>query len=113
MKIVSRIAAEQGGQQLPVGYWTANAKVLFLRRGRSDGLRSPDPERLSGQRPSPPPASSQVAFLTEKLLEIQAFFAKWAPTSTRHWVKSRCYRKQSIKPRLTDTRTAIRELAKS
>jgi hypothetical protein len=44
---------------------------------------------------------------TRKLLKIERFFVKWAPTSNRFWVKNRSCRKQRTKPRLTGTRIAI------
>jgi hypothetical protein len=40
-----------------------------------------------------------------------AILAKWAPTSNRNRPINRCYRKQTIKPRLTGARTHIRETA--
>jgi hypothetical protein len=54
-----------------------------------------------------PSASFRTALLTRKLLKIESFFAKWAPTSNRQWPTNRCYRKQWIKPLLTGTRTHI------
>jgi hypothetical protein len=47
-------------------------------------------------------SSSRLTQKNERL------FAKWAPTSNRFWVKNRCYRKRSTKPRLTGARTHIR-----
>jgi hypothetical protein len=38
----------------------------------------------------------------------ERIIAKWAPISSRQWVTSRCSRKQTTKPRLTDTRTHVR-----
>jgi len=64
--------------------------------------------RASGTRLSAALSNAQKsAPTTRKLLKIERFFAKWAPTSNRFWPKNRCYRKQRTKPRLTGTRTAI------
>jgi hypothetical protein len=41
----------------------------------------------------------------------EAILAKWAPTSNRKWRANRCYRKQTIKPCLTEARTHFRESA--
>ena len=41
----------------------------------------------------------------------EAVLAKWAPTSNRKWRANRCYRKQTIKPCLTEARTHFRESA--
>jgi hypothetical protein len=41
----------------------------------------------------------------------EAILAKWAPTSNRKWRTNRCYRKQTIKPFLTEARTRFRETA--
>jgi hypothetical protein len=41
----------------------------------------------------------------------EAVLAKWAPTSNRKWRANRCYRKQIIKPCLTEARTRLRETA--
>jgi hypothetical protein len=41
----------------------------------------------------------------------EAVLAKWAPTSNRQWLTNRSYRKQTIKPCLTEARTHIRETA--
>ena len=41
----------------------------------------------------------------------EAFLEKWSPTSNRKWRANRCYRKQTIKPCLTEARTHFRESA--
>src|ERR1700722_6614767 len=41
----------------------------------------------------------------------EAVLAKWSPTSNRKWRANRCYRKQTIKPCLTEARTRFRETA--
>ena|ERR1700728_855275 len=129
MKIWSRIGAEQGGPQPRVSISSADTKARLLRpltvvaltreggiceQGRTSGGRFLRPGSFSKARLSPtPPASIQTALLTKKLPKIERFFAKQAPTSNRKWTKSRCYRKQTTKPSLTEARTAIKELAKS
>jgi hypothetical protein len=40
-------------------------------------------------------------------MKNERIFAKWAPTSNRQWVKSRCYRKQTTKSCLTEVRKHI------
>src|SRR5580704_4579401 len=49
--------------------------------------------------------AQNMACLTQK---NEPVLAKWAPTSNRFWSTNRCYRKQTIKPCLTGTRTHIR-----
>ena len=71
----------------------------FRQAGRTGGTR------LSAALPD----TQKAAPATRKLLKIEPFFAKWAPTSNRQWPANRCYRKQRTKPRLTGTRTAIRD----
>jgi len=64
--------------------------------------------RASGTRLSAALSNAQKsAPTTRKLLKIERFFAKWAPTSNRFWPKNRCYRKQRTKPCLTGARTHI------
>jgi hypothetical protein len=41
----------------------------------------------------------------------EAILEKWSPTSNRKWRANRCYRKQTIKPCLTEARTHFRESA--
>jgi hypothetical protein len=41
----------------------------------------------------------------------EAILEKWSPTSNRKWRANRCYRKQTIKPCLTEARTHFRERA--
>jgi hypothetical protein len=41
----------------------------------------------------------------------KAILAKWSPTSNRKWRANRSYRKQTIKPCLTEARTHFRESA--
>jgi hypothetical protein len=41
----------------------------------------------------------------------EAVLAEWAPSSSRKWPANRCYRKQTIKPCLTEARTHFRESA--
>jgi hypothetical protein len=43
----------------------------------------------------------------------EGFLAKWAPTSSRFWVKNRSNRKQTIKPCLTGSRFAHKEFRES
>ena len=50
-------------------------------------------------------SAQNMGCLTQK---NETILAKWAPTSNRFWAKNRSYRKQTIKPCLTGTRTHIR-----
>src|ERR1700723_1456484 len=49
-------------------------------------------------------SAQNMGRLTQK---NETALAKWAPTSNRFWLTNRCYRKQTIKPRLTEARTHI------
>jgi hypothetical protein len=50
-------------------------------------------------------SAQNMGCLTQK---DEPVLAKWAPTSNRFWLTNRCHRKQTIKPRLTGTRTHVR-----
>src|ERR1700679_921514 len=101
MKIWFRIGAEQGGPQPPARHSPAATKARLVRPfpvlaltteesickgGRISGVRSLPPGRLNRTLPLlAPRASFQTAPPRRKLLEIERFFAKWAPTSNRQW----------------------------
>ncbi len=119
MKIRFRIGVEQSGPQPPQQASSADTKARFLHPGRVSAARFSRPKRIS-REPFPqarwagraslslaPSASLLTTFLTRKLLKIESFFAKWAPTSNRQWPTNRCYRKQRSKPLLTGARTHI------
>src|ERR1700689_3916968 len=102
MNIWFRIGAGQGGPQSPANHSPSDTKARLLRPfallaltkegnicegARISGGQSRPPGRLSGSHPSlAPPASFQTAHPTRKLLKIERFFAKWAPTSNRQWL---------------------------
>ena len=121
MKTWFRIDAEESGPQSPQQASPADTKVRFLHPGRVSAVRFSRPKRISREPflqtrwasgtslSFAPSASLLTTFLTRKLLKIERFFAKWAPTSNRFWSKNRSYSKQRIKPSLTGTRTAIRD----
>jgi hypothetical protein len=129
MKIWFRIGAERGGPQSPARHSPAATKarlsslftLLALTRegsicegARISGVRSLPSGRFSGSEPSlAPPTGFSTAAMIKKSPKIERFFAKWAPTSNRQWPTNRCYRKQSIKPCLTGTRTRTSEMSKS
>jgi hypothetical protein len=135
MKIWIRIGAEREGPRPPKQRIApASTKVRFLRPftllalaregsscegERPSRARLSRPRRISRERFlqagragrkrlfAALPDTQKAAPATRKSLTNERFFAKWAPTSNRFWVKNRSYRKQKIKPRLTGTRTAI------
>jgi len=119
MKIWFTIGAKESGPQSPQQASSVDAKVRVLHPGRVSAVRFSRPKRISREPflqarwasgaslSLAPSASFQPALLTRKLLKIERFFAKWAPTSNRQWPTNRCYRKQRSKPLLTGTRTHI------
>ena len=84
------------------------AKLPSERKLTKSNRQIPDSlsDRLS-RRDFANASAQNTGRLTQK---NETVLTKWAPTSNRFWVKNRCYRKQTTKPCLTDTRTHIRPL---
>jgi hypothetical protein len=112
MNIWLRISDEQRSPRPPERYSATDTKVRFLLPGRFSGSWLLQADWVGGLSSSAVlPNRQKSAASNVELLKIERFSAKCAPISTRQWVKSRCYTKQRNKPRLTDTRTHISDLA--
>src|ERR1700722_1831722 len=85
-------------------------KETYLNRQKiQKRLRSiSTPASLSSARDLDTSATRKMETLATR---NEAILEKWSPTSNRKWRANRCYRKQTIKPCLTEARTHFRESA--
>src|SRR5579863_4782580 len=122
MKIWFRIGVRESGTQTSAKHSLSDTKrrlfcpltllalTSIYEAGRVSRVCSLQPGGFSGTLRSLAPSDSfRTPPVTKKSLEIESFFAKWAPTSNRFCAKNRSCSKQRVKPCLTGARTHIRD----
>src|SRR3984957_15105561 len=104
-RIEQHRALQQNAAKLYLPHFPLVTKLLSERKLTKPNCQIPDPlsDRLS-RREFANVSAQKMGRLRQK---NETVLAKWAPTSNRHWVKNRSYRKQTTKPFLTGTRTHI------